>query len=233
MLEFTDVTQVFGTRDNPTVALNSVSFQVEPRHVVIIMGPSGAGKSTLLSIGGGLLRPTSGHVTIEGREITGMNDRELADVRLRQVGFVFQDHNLLEALNVIQNLELVAVRSGVPRRNAHARATELLRMMGLEHRMKYRVRSLSGGERQRVGIARALINNPSIVLADEPTASLDGPRGAEVMSLLDMAAHDMGKAVLMVSHDHRTLEYADRVIWLQDGLIEDREPASMASAAAR
>ncbi len=233
MLEFTEVTQVFGTRDNPTVALNSVSFQVEPRHVVIIMGPSGAGKSTLLSIGGGLLRPTSGRVTIEGREITGMNDRELADVRLRQVGFVFQDHNLLDALNVIQNLELVAVRSGVPRRNAHARATELLRMMGLEHRMKYRVRSLSGGERQRVGIARALINNPSIVLADEPTASLDGPRGAEVMSLLDMAAHDMGKAVLMVSHDHRTLEYADRVIWLQDGLIEDREPASMASAGPR
>lgn len=233
MLEFTDVTQVFGTRDNPTVALNSVSFQVEPRHLVIIMGPSGAGKSALLSIGGGLLRPTAGRVTIEGREITGMNDRELADVRLRKVGFVFQDFNLLDALNVIQNLELVAVRSGVPRRNAHARATELLRMMGLEHRMKYRVRSLSGGERQRVGVARALINNPSIVLADEPTASLDGPRGAEVMTLLDMAAHDMGKAVLMVSHDHRTLEYADRVIWLQDGLIEDREPASMASAAPR
>jgi len=228
VLEFLEVTQVFGTRENPTNALRAVSLSIEPRQVVIIMGPSGAGKSTLLSIGGGLLRPTAGRVFVEGQEITGMNDAKLADVRLRTVGFVFQDFNLLDALNVMQNLELVAMRAGVPKRNAHARAEELLRILGLEHRMTYKPRALSGGERQRVAIARALVNNPVVILADEPTASLDGQRGAEVMQMLRMVAHDMGKAVLMVSHDHRTLQYADRVIWLQDGLIEDREPESMA-----
>ena len=229
VLEFIEVTQVFGTKDNPTNALIEVSLSIEPRQVVVIMGPSGAGKSTLLSIGGGLLRPTGGRVIVDGAEITGMNDTRLADVRLRTVGFVFQDFNLFDALNVMQNLELVAMRAGVPKKNAHARAEELLRILGLEHRMDYKPRSLSGGERQRVAIARALVNNPVVILADEPTASLDGKRGSEVMSMLRMVAHDMGKAVLMVSHDHRTLEFADRVIWLQDGLIEDREPESMAS----
>jgi ABC-type lipoprotein export system ATPase subunit len=231
VLEFIEVTQIFGTRDNPTNALRAVSLQIEPRQVVVIMGPSGAGKSTLLSIGGGLLRPTAGRILVDGTEITGMNDTKLADVRLRTVGFVFQDFNLFDALTVMQNLELVATRAGVPKKNARARAEELLRILGMEHRMKYHPRMLSGGERQRVAIARALVNNPVVILADEPTASLDGKRGGEVMSMLKMVAHDMGKAVLMVSHDHRTLEYADRVVWLQDGLLEDREPASMASMA--
>ena len=198
VLEFIEVTQIFGTRDNPTNALRAVSLQIEPRQVVVIMGPSGAGKSTLLSIGGGLLRPTAGRILVDGTEITGMNDTKLADVRLRTVGFVFQDFNLFDALTVMQNLELVATRAGVPKKNARARAEELLRILGMEHRMKYHPRMLSGGE---------------------------------VMSMLKMVAHDMGKAVLMVSHDHRTLEYADRVVWLQDGLLEDREPASMASMA--
>jgi putative ABC transport system ATP-binding protein len=229
VLEFIEVTQVFGTKENPTHALRSVSLQIEPRQVVIIMGPSGAGKSTLLSIGGGLLRPTAGRIIVDGTEITGLNDTRLADVRLRTVGFVFQDFNLFDALTVIQNLELVATRAGVPKKNARVRAEELLRILGMEHRFTYHPRALSGGERQRVAIARALVNNPSVILADEPTASLDGVRGAEVMTMLRMVAHDMGKAVLMVSHDHRTLEYSDRVVWLQDGLLEDREPASMAS----
>jgi ABC-type lipoprotein export system ATPase subunit len=231
VLEFIEVTQVFGSRENPTHALRAVSLQIEPRQVVIIMGPSGSGKSTLLSIGGGLLRPTAGRVIVDGTEITGMNDRRLADVRLRTVGFVFQDFNLLDALTVMQNLELVAMRAGVPKKNARARAEELLRILGMEHRMNYHTRQLSGGERQRVAIARALVNNPVVILADEPTASLDGKRGGEVMMMLKMVAHDMGKAVLMVSHDHRTVEYADRVVWLQDGLLEDREPASMAAIA--
>jgi putative ABC transport system ATP-binding protein len=227
VLELIEVTQVFGSRENPTHALRSVSLQVEPRQVVIIMGPSGSGKSTLLSIGGGLLQPTAGRVIVDGEEITGLNDRKLAEVRLRKVGFVFQDFNLLDALTVIQNLELVAKRAGTHGRNARHRAEELLKILGLEHRMHYRTRQLSGGERQRVGIARAVVNNPTVILADEPTASLDSVRGAEVMSMLMMVAHDMGKGVVMVSHDHRTLEYADRVVWLQDGLLEDREPASM------
>lgn len=231
VMEFIGVSQVFGDKTNPTHALRDVSLQVAPRQVVIIMGPSGAGKSTLLSIGGGLLRPTSGRVLINGRELGGMNDRALSDVRLREVGFVFQDFNLLDSLTVLQNLELVLARAGVPSKTARARAEELLRMLGLEHRMGYRIRALSGGERQRVGIARAVVNNPTLILADEPTASLDGPRGAEVMTMLRMVAHDMGKAVVMVSHDHRVLSYADRIVWLEDGHLEDREPASMASTA--
>jgi putative ABC transport system ATP-binding protein len=229
VLEFIEVTQVFGSRENPTHALRTVSLTVEPRTVMIIMGPSGAGKSTLLAIGGGLLTPTAGRVLVDGEEITGMSDRKLADVRLRKVGFVFQDHNLLDVLTVIENLELVAKRAGAHGRAARHQAEELLKMLGLEHRMHYRAPKLSGGERQRVGIARAVVNNPTVIFADEPTASLDGPRGAEVMSMLKMVAHDMGKCVVMVSHDHRTLQYADRVVWLEDGKLEDREPESMHS----
>jgi putative ABC transport system ATP-binding protein len=129
----------------------------------------------------------------------------------------------------MQNLELVLGRAGVPRKQAQARATELLTILDMTHRKDAHPKTLSGGERQRVAIARALVNNPVVIMADEPTASLDGKRGAEVMSLLQMIAHDMGTAVVMVSHDHRTLAYADRVIWLEDGHLEDREPASMAS----
>jgi putative ABC transport system ATP-binding protein len=195
---------------------------------MIVMGPSGAGKSTLLAIAGGLLTPTAGRVIVDGDEISGMSDARLADVRLRKVGFVFQDHNLLDVLTVRENLELVAKRAGAHGRSARHQAEELLKILGLDHRLEFRARKLSGGERQRVGIARALVNNPSVILADEPTASLDGPRGAEVMGMLKMVAHDMGKAVVMVSHDHRTLQYADRVVWLEDGKLEDREPASMA-----
>ena len=156
-----------------------------------------------------------------------MGDRRLADIRLRKVGFVFQDHNLLDVLTVIENLELVAKRAGAHGRAARNQAEELLKILGLDHRMHLRAKKLSGGERQRVGIARALVNNPTIIFADEPTASLDGPRGAEVMGMLKMVAHDMGKCVVMVSHDHRTLQYADRVVWLEDGRLEDREPESM------
>jgi putative ABC transport system ATP-binding protein len=227
VLELIEVTQVFGSRENPTTALRAVSLQVEQREVVIIMGPSGSGKSTLLAIAGGLLHPTAGRVIVDDEEITGVGDRKLADVRLRKVGFVFQDFNLLDALSVIQNLELVAMRAGAGGTAAKHRGEALLVHLGLEHRMRYKTRQLSGGERQRVGIARALVNNPALILADEPTASLDGPRGAEVMGMLKMVAHDMGKAVVLVSHDHRTLDYADRVVWLQDGLLEDREPESM------
>ena len=152
-------------------------------------------------------------------------------MRLHKVGFVFQEFNLMDSLTVSQNLELVMRKAKVPGKNAQARANELLSILGLSHRKDYRPKTLSGGERQRVAIARAIANNPLVILADEPTASLDGARGAEVMTMLQMIAHDMGTAVLMVSHDHRVLHYADRIVWLEDGHLEDREPASMASMA--
>ncbi|MEX0750200.1 MAG: ABC transporter ATP-binding protein [Dehalococcoidia bacterium] len=232
VIELVNVSQQFGTKDNPTHALRSVSMQVPERQVVIIMGPSGAGKSTLLAIAGALRRPTSGEVLIDGESLSSLGDSKLSGVRLHKVGFVFQEFNLLDALTVMQNLELVLARAGVPRKQAHARASEILSILDMTHRKDAYPKTLSGGERQRVAIARALVNNPVVIMADEPTASLDGKRGAEVMSLLQMIAHDMGTAVVIVSHDHRTLQYADRIVWLEDGHLEDREPASMASMAA-
>jgi putative ABC transport system ATP-binding protein len=229
VLELINVSQVFGDKANPTHAMRSVSLQIPPRQVVITMGPSGAGKSTLLTIAGALRKPTSGEVIIAGRPLSSLNGYELADVRLHKVGFVFQEYNLMDSLTVSQNLELVMRKAKVPGKHARARANELLSILGLSHRKDYRPKLLSGGERQRVAIARAIANNPLVLLADEPTASLDGARGAEVMGMLQMIAHDMGTAVLMVSHDHRVLHYADRIVWLEDGHLEDREPASMAS----
>jgi putative ABC transport system ATP-binding protein len=229
VLELVDVSQVFGDKTNPTHAMRSVSLQIPARQVVIIMGPSGAGKSTLLAVAGALRRPTSGDVLINGAVLSSLSDNALADVRLREIGFVFQEFNLLDSLTVVQNLELVLNKARVPARSAKARANELLTILGLAHRKDAHIKTLSGGERQRVAIARALVNNPTVILADEPTASLDGVRGAEVMGMLQMIAHDMGTAVLMVSHDHRVLPYADRVVWLEDGHLEEREPASMMS----
>ena len=231
-IELLTVSQQFGTKENPTHALRGVSLQIPPQQVAIIMGPSGAGKSTLLAIAGALRRPTSGDVVIEGTKLSGLSDSAMSNIRLRKIGFVFQEFNLLDALTVMQNLELVLNRAGVPRRQARGRAAELLSILDMSHRSDAHPKTLSGGERQRVAIARALVNNPVAILADEPTASLDGVRGAEVMSLLQMIAHDMGTAVLMVSHDHRVLQYADRIVWLEDGHLEDREPPSMASVAA-
>jgi putative ABC transport system ATP-binding protein len=233
ILELVDVSQSFGDKNNPTHALRNVSMVVPPRQVVIVMGPSGAGKSTLLAIAGALRRPSSGRVLINGQDLSTLSDRKLADVRLHRIGFVFQDFNLMDALTVAQNLELVVMRAGATRASARSRSHELLRLLGMDHRRDARIKTLSGGERQRVAIARALANNPNVILADEPTASLDGVRGAEVMGLLQMIAHDMGTAVVMVSHDHRVLHFADRIVWLEDGHLEDREPPSMASVSAQ
>ncbi len=232
ILELVDVSQSFGDKANLTHAMKSVSMRIPARQVVITMGPSGAGKSTLLTIAGALRRPTSGEVIIDGTPLSSLSNNELAEVRLHKVGFVFQEFNLMDSLTVSQNLELVLHKAKVPGKQARARAAELLSILGLSSRSDHRPRTLSGGERQRVAIARAIANNPLIIMADEPTASLDGARGAEVMGMLQMIAHDMGTAVLMVSHDHRVLHYADRIVWLEDGHLEDREPESMASAAA-
>jgi putative ABC transport system ATP-binding protein len=233
VLELVEVSQTFGDKNNPTHALRTVSLQVPEKQVMIVMGPSGAGKSTLLAIAGALRRPTSGEVIIDGTPLSSLNDNKLADVRLRKIGFVFQEFNLLESLTVMQNLELVLSKAGVGGDGGRHRAEELLSILGLGHRKDSRIQTLSGGERQRVAIARALVNNPVVILADEPTASLDGVRGAEVMSMLQMIAHDMGTAVVMVSHDHRVLHYADRIVWLEDGKLEDREPESMAGHTAQ
>jgi len=213
------LTKTFGQGHTAVHALNDVSLQVEPGEFVLIMGPSGSGKTTLLSILGGLMRPTSGQVVVAGEELTAMGQRELTSARRRLIGFIFQSFNLLSALSVQENVELVLDIAGVGRGEARKRARASLSALGLGDRLGFRPRALSDGEQQRVSIARALANEPGVILADEPTANLDSARGHEVMQLLKELAVQQGRAVLVVSHDNRIREVADRVLWLEDGRI--------------
>lgn len=217
VLEMRGLTKVYGRGDAEVRALDSVDFQVRRGEVVIIMGPSGAGKTTFLTIAGALLRPTAGQVIVGGIDITGLKESELPTVRQEKIGFIFQNFNLLESLTALENVSLVLNARGVKGRHAFHRASTLLHTLGMERRQNYLPRDLSGGEKQRVAIARALANNPDLILADEPTANLDSRRGQEVMQLLRMVAREFGKSVVVVSHDHRTREVADRVVWLEDG----------------
>ena len=217
----TGVTKVFGRGEQAVRAVDNVDLSVEAGQIVLVMGPSGSGKTTLLTILGGLLRPTSGSVVLDGTEITGLSESQLVPIRRRKVGFIFQSFNLWESLNVTENVELALNMAGVGGRRAEARARELLLDRGLGQRLKMRARELSGGEKQRVSVARALANEPSLLLADEPTANLDSKHGLEVMELLREIAKGGERAVVAVSHDQRIREVADRVLWLEDGRIGD------------
>jgi putative ABC transport system ATP-binding protein len=217
ILAMEGVTKVYGSGDAATKALDNVDFNAQPGEVVVIMGPSGAGKTTFLTIAGALLRPTSGKVSISGQDITDLGERDLPDVRREKIGFVFQAFNLLESLTALENVMLVMTPERARGKAGMGRATELMSIMGLSHRLRSLPKNLSGGEKQRVAIARALSNNPDLILADEPTANLDSKRGREVMLLLKQIANEMQKAVVIVSHDHRIREVASRIVWLEDG----------------
>jgi len=221
LLRAAAVTKVFGAGDTEVRAVDGVDLSVSAGQLVLIMGPSGSGKTTLLTIIGGLLRPTSGSVVIDGIEITSLSERELAPIRREKVGFIFQSFNLWETLSVQENVELVLNMAGVSGRPARERARSLLEERGLRHRLSFRSRDLSGGEKQRVSIARALANEPRLLLADEPTANLDSKHGRDVMRLLKDLAGSGDRAVIAVSHDERIREVADRVLWLEDGRIKD------------
>jgi putative ABC transport system ATP-binding protein len=185
------------------------------------MGPSGSGKTTLLTMIGGLLKPTSGSIQIKGKEITTMTAAQLTQVRRHLVGFIFQSFNLWETLSVIENVEVVLNMASVKGEEARGRARTLLTERGLTNRLDFRTRDLSGGEKQRLSIARALANDPQVLLADEPTANLDSQHGREVMRLLRDIAKSGERAVIVVSHDQRIREVADRVLWLEDGQFKD------------
>jgi putative ABC transport system ATP-binding protein len=204
-------------------AVDDVSLELEPGQMVLIMGPSGSGKTTLLSMLGALLRPTSGSVEIDGLDITRMREGQLPSVRASKVGFIFQAFNLLEALTVEENV-LFPARLGRDRGgDERTRASALLERLGLAHRRKALPRTLSGGEKQRVAIARALINQPPLILADEPTGNLDSHSGQEVLMVLHDIARDEGRSVLLVTHDPRVEDVADRILWLEDGALRDRK----------
>jgi len=221
ILRVTNVTRVFGHGETAVKAVDDVSFAVPACQLLLIMGPSGSGKTTLLTIIGGLLRPTSGSVVLDGTEITALSESRLTAFRRHNVGFIFQSFNLWESLNVIENVELALNIAGVGGRTARDRARLLLEERGLAGRLRFRARDLSGGEKQRVSIARALANEPRLLLADEPTANLDSQHGREVMHLLRDISRSGERAVIVVSHDQRIREVADRVLWLEDGRIKD------------
>lgn len=223
IIQAVDLNKSFGRGDALVRAVAHVSLEIKRGEMVLIMGPSGSGKTTLLSMLGALLTPTSGQITIDDTDISVMNAAALAALRAQKIGFVFQAFNLLEALTVEENILLPArlMTGGV--QGAWARLDQLLERLGLTARRKALPSTLSGGEKQRVAIARALINQPPIILADEPTGNLDSHKGQEVMMILHDIARDDGCAVLMVTHDPRVEEIADRVLWLEDGAIRDRK----------
>ena len=209
--------KTFGKGDVQVRAVRGVDLQVRPGEVVLIMGPSGSGKTTLLSMLGAMLRPTSGRIVIDGLDLATLPESKLPDLRAHRFGFVFQDFNLLSALSVQENVEFALNLAGTHGHPARERAKHLLNGFGLTDRLQFRPDKLSGGEKQRVAIARALANEPTLILADEPTANLDSKIGHEIARLLRDIASQQGRSVIIVSHDTRLKEIADRVLWLEDG----------------
>ena len=220
-LQVEHVTKRYGTGQTEVVAVRDVSLTVAPGEVILIMGPSGSGKTTLLLMLGALLRPTEGEIHVQGATISTLPESRLPDIRLKRFGFVFQDFNLLSALTALENVALVAQLAGVKKAEARRRAAAVLTQFGLEQRLHFLPEKLSGGEKQRVAIARALVNDPAIVLADEPTANLDSKIGHEIMRLLRRIAKDQRRSVVIVSHDQRIRDIADRVLWLEDGQFKE------------
>lgn len=222
MIRAISVSGVSKTYDEGAVgasALSGVDIEVRRGEVSFLVGPSGSGKTTLLSIMGCILRPTTGRVEILGRDITALDERALPDIRLRHIGFVFQGFNLFPTLTAAENIELTLDMKGHAKRDARKHARELLDRVGLAQKYEAFPADLSGGQKQRVAIARALAGDLDILLADEPTAALDSQSGRAVIELLRDLAHERGRAVVLVTHDNRILEYADRVVRIEDGRI--------------
>ncbi|WP_116244741.1 ABC transporter ATP-binding protein [Nocardiopsis sp. FIRDI 009] len=218
-LELHDVTLTFPDGDGVVTALDRVSVRVSPGELAAVVGPSGSGKSSLLAVAATLVRPDSGAVAVGGTDTLGLRPRELAALRLREAGIVFQQPNLLGSLTAVEQLQAVEHMRGRPPRRSRAAALETLAAVGLSGREHRRPHQLSGGERQRVNIARALVGRPSVLLVDEPTAALDHDRGARIMDLLSEATRTFDVATLLVTHDTEHLGAADRTLEMRDGRL--------------
>ncbi len=219
VVELRDVHKVYRMGAQDVNALAGVSLSVFSNEYVAIMGPSGSGKSTLMNIIGCLDTPSHGQYLLKGEQVSDMTDDELAQVRNREIGFVFQTFNLLPRVNCLQNVELPLIYAGLRKSRRHEMAEKALRNVGLGDRMDHKPNELSGGQRQRVAVARALVNNPSIILADEPTGNLDTRTGDEIMLLFE-ALYRQGNMILVVTHEDDIAHHARRIIRLRDGLIE-------------
>ncbi|MBI5871067.1 MAG: ABC transporter ATP-binding protein [Actinobacteria bacterium] len=228
ILELKSVSKSYGSGHTVVEAVRSVDLAISRGEIVLIMGPSGSGKTTMLSMAGGLLAPTSGEIYMSGQPLSTLDSRGISQLRLRQVGFVFQAFNLLAGLSALENVALVMNLAGRHDSTVERDSKALLTRLGLEKRFTHVPADLSGGEKQRVALARALANDPPLILADEPTGNLDSKSGREVMDLLVRLAREENKAVVIVTHDPRIIDIADRVLWLEDGLLAPAKPQSIA-----
>jgi putative ABC transport system ATP-binding protein len=231
VLETRALTKTFESDGSPVRALRGVDFRMAPGEFVAVMGPSGCGKSTLLNLAAGLDTPSDGEIFVAGEPLTGLDENELARLRRAHVGIVFQFFNLLEGMSVLENVTLPAVVAGVGRRRAETRARDLLDLLGLADKAKDAPGVLSGGQRQRLAIARALANEPTVVLADEPTGALDSEGGHEVLELF-RRLHQGGQAILMVTHDNEVAAAGDRIVRMRDGRIESTDASDAATTPA-
>ncbi|MGQ4891674.1 MAG: ABC transporter ATP-binding protein [Candidatus Njordarchaeia archaeon] len=222
-IELIDVVKDYYVGPLVVHALRGVNLKVRKGEFIAIMGPSGSGKSTLLNMIGALDRPTRGKVLIDGIDISKLNDNQLAYLRNKKIGFVFQSYNLINRTNVLRNVEMPAIVTGMSKRERIERAISLLKAVGLEEEIYRQPKYLSGGQQQRVAIARALMNNPTIILADEPTGNLDSVAGAEVMKYFRKMNKEFGATVVVVTHDREVAETADRIIHLKDGKVVNEE----------
>lgn len=219
LIQIRNVTKLYVMGSEELYALKGISMNIARNEYVAIMGPSGSGKSTLMNILGCLDTPTSGDYFLNGKNVSEMDDDELAEIRNKEIGFVFQTFNLLPRSNALHNVELPLVYKGMPKADRIERAEQALFDVGLQDRMKHKPNELSGGQRQRVAIARALVNDPSIILADEPTGNLDSKTGQEIMELLEQL-NLQGNTIIIVTHEEDIAQHARRIIKIRDGDIE-------------
>jgi len=225
VIEIDGVTKLYKMGDEIIHALRGVALEIRRNEYLAIMGPSGSGKSTLMNMLGCLDTPTSGRYDFNGKNVAHMDDDELAEIRNREIGFVFQTFNLLPRSDALHNVELPLIYAGEPAHVRHQRAMQALENVGLGNRVHHRPNELSGGQRQRVAVARALVNNPSIILADEPTGNLDSKTGTEIMELFEQL-YEQGNTIIVVTHEEDIARHARRIVRLRDGLIESDENVS-------
>ncbi len=218
MLQLTELTKTYRTEDVETTALDAVDLSIAAGEFVAVMGPSGCGKSTLLNLVGMLDTPTRGQYVFEGTDISGYSERQLAELRKRRLGFIFQSFNLIDDLTVRENIELALLYQRVDGRERAARVDEIMDRVGIAHRARHRPPQLSGGQQQRVAVARALVGRPALILADEPTGNLDSAHGTDVMQML-RGLNEEGTTILMVTHSLEHADYARRIVNMLDGRI--------------
>ena len=222
LIEIRDIAKIYQMGLQEVKALQSITLDIASNEYVALMGPSGSGKSTLMNILGCLDTPTRGTYILNGTDVSHLVDNELAEIRNKEIGFVFQTFNLLPRYTALENVALPLIYAGIGKEERNARAQEVLEQVGLGDRMKHKPNELSGGQRQRVAVARALVNKPSIILADEPTGNLDSKTSLEIMQLIS-DIHKAGNTVILVTHEPDIAKNADRIVHLRDGLIESVE----------